>query len=428
MLVHQRQPLVVQFEQPPLKLGPGHVRVSAARVQRRLRHREVLFEADLALHEIQLNPSLNNLIALVRPILQPVVLADRGIVEPDRGVIDVLERPVGREHDAVGADLEDGVDQRLGAEVARRRDVEVLREIIGDPALGRITMPVLDPGVAVVDPPHAERQSLAHVAEHDRKLRVRVEQARSHQPQRMHRGLLAEGPGRPKQPLRAFIDAGIGFERIARVQIERHVELLHHRPERPVLRQVVVDDGVGIADLREAVDQHALEAEVAHAAVKLADRQIGILHRQGGEALEAAGPLLDLAREIVVGFAGHVIRARRVGDRLHHRRVEREQHHLDAVLVHQPQPVVVQIEQPRLQLAPDAVRKEAARIVQRLGNCEMLFKPDLAPHDPPHSHLLDGRYQDADGANKQGCRVSAQSTAASGRLTASSGLRSAGTA
>src|SRR5262249_15374176 len=50
--------------------------------------------------------------------LAPVVLADRRGVEPLGGVVDVLERPVGGEQDAVGADLEHRVEQRLGAEVA----------------------------------------------------------------------------------------------------------------------------------------------------------------------------------------------------------------------------------------------------------------------------------------------------------------------
>src|SRR6185312_9842844 len=50
--------------------------------------------------------------------LEPVVLADGAGIEPVGGVIDVLEWPVGGEHDAVGADFQHGVHQRLGAEIA----------------------------------------------------------------------------------------------------------------------------------------------------------------------------------------------------------------------------------------------------------------------------------------------------------------------
>ena len=50
--------------------------------------------------------------------LQAVVLADAGAVEPVGGVIDVFERPVDREQKTVRSDLEDGVDQRLGPEIA----------------------------------------------------------------------------------------------------------------------------------------------------------------------------------------------------------------------------------------------------------------------------------------------------------------------
>src|SRR5689334_24619388 len=52
--------------------------------------------------------------------LEPVILAEAGAVEPVGRMVDILERPVDREQDAVGADFEDGIDQRLGAEIPRR--------------------------------------------------------------------------------------------------------------------------------------------------------------------------------------------------------------------------------------------------------------------------------------------------------------------
>jgi hypothetical protein len=108
--------------------------------------------------------------------LLPVVLADRAGIEPHRGVVDVLERPVGREHDAVGADFEHGVVERRRVEIARRGDIEIFAEIIAQPFLRRPAVPVLDPRIGIVDPPHRERQVLAHMAEDDLQPRMGIEQ------------------------------------------------------------------------------------------------------------------------------------------------------------------------------------------------------------------------------------------------------------
>src|SRR5580704_949611 len=105
---------------------------------------------------------------------------------------------------------------------------------------------------------------------------MRIEQARRHQPQCMHRGLVAERPDRTEQPRMAFVDLGVARQRIAWMQIERYVEFFRHGPERPVLRQVVVSRRLGIADLREAVNERAAEAELFYAALQLARRAVGI--------------------------------------------------------------------------------------------------------------------------------------------------------
>src|SRR5580658_10291143 len=78
--------------------------------------------------------------------LHPIVLADRAGIEPHRGVVDVLERPVGRKHDAVGADFQHGVVERLRVEIARRGDVEIFAEVIAESLPCRPAVPVLDPG------------------------------------------------------------------------------------------------------------------------------------------------------------------------------------------------------------------------------------------------------------------------------------------
>ena len=147
------------------------------------------------------------------------------------------------------------------------------------------------------------------------------------------------------------------------MQIERHVELFDHLPERPVLLEVVVHGRVEVADLREAVDQRALESKLLDAALQLARRQIGILHRQRRQSLKAVRPLRHLLGQIVVGLAGDLVRLPGIRNALDGRRVERQQHHLDAVLVHQSNPPVVQIEHAGPHLLPHLVGKEAFGIV-----------------------------------------------------------------
>src|SRR6202030_2785458 len=114
----------------------------------------------------------------------------------------------------------------------------------------------------------------------------------------MYRGLVAERPDRAEQPRVTFVDLGVARQWIARMQIERYVELFRHGPKRPVLRQVVIRRRLGIADLREAVDQRAAEAELLDAALQLARRAVGALHGERRQALEAVRSLAHLLGEI----------------------------------------------------------------------------------------------------------------------------------
>ena len=61
---------------------------------------------------------LQKCLGVVPTDLLTVRFADRGAVEPLRGVIDILERPIRREQDSIATDLEQGIDQRLGAKVS----------------------------------------------------------------------------------------------------------------------------------------------------------------------------------------------------------------------------------------------------------------------------------------------------------------------
>jgi hypothetical protein len=203
----------------------------------------------------------------------------------------------------------------------------------------------------------------------------------------MHGGFGAECPGGAHEPRMPAITRYLAGQRIARMQIERHAEPLDLGPERPVLRQVVIDRAVGLADLREAVHQRALEAEVLDAAHELARGGLGVLHRQRREAREAVRAAGHLLGQGVVGEARHFNRPLHVGDRLHGGRVERQDEQLHPVAVHEGQAFAGDIEQPGAPFRPQPVRQEAARILDRLRDGEMLFQPDLSVHAPllPHA-------------------------------------------
>ncbi len=219
------------------------------------------------------------------------------------------------------------------------------------------------------------------MAEHDLQVRVLVEQARPDQPQRMHGGLGVERPVRTEQPVVPLVGADVARQRIARMQIERNVELGDGAPERPVLRQVVVDRAVGLFGLREAVHQRADKAELLDAAGQLARRLVRVLHRERGKSGEAIGALRDFGREMVVRLARHRDRALHVMDRLHGRRIERDDHDLHARGIHQAQALVLEVGQPRPELLPH-MRAEHFRVGQRRLDGEVFFERDLALHAP----------------------------------------------
>ena len=177
-----------------------------------------------------------------------------------------------------------------------------------------------------------------------------------------------------------FVDLRPGRQRVARVQVERNVELFDRGPERPIALEIVVGRGVGIADLGKAVGERAAEAEITYAAFELGNGELRILHRQRSECRKTVRPLADLFGQQVIRLAGNFVRSLWVGDCLHGRRVEREDHDRHAVLVHLGKPLVVEIKEPRAQLRPYALRQKSLGIADRVVDCEMLFQPDLALH------------------------------------------------
>src|ERR1051326_2030681 len=196
----------------------------------------------------------------------------------------------------------------------------------------------------------------------------------------MHHGLLAERPDRSEQPGMTVVNARVARQRVARMQVERHVEPLDHGPERPVLRQVVIGHGVGAIELRKSVDQRAAEAEFLDAALELARGEVRVLHCQRREALKSLRALDHLLGEIIVGASRDLVGARLVGDALHRRRVERQQHHLDAVLVHKLKPPAVNVGVALGHLVADRFGEIAHRIGRRFGDRKVFFECDLALH------------------------------------------------
>jgi hypothetical protein len=99
------------------------------------------------------------------------------------------------------------------------------------------------------------------------------------------------------------------------------------------------------------------------ASLQLARGELRILHGKRGKPLKTIGPFTDLLGQIVVGLAGDVVRARRIGDGLNGGSIERENHHLQAVLVHLAQAALVDVEHAGAQLGPGLVGQIPARVV-----------------------------------------------------------------
>src|SRR5215471_1466987 len=141
------------------------------------------------------------------------------------------------------------------------------------------------------------------MAEDDLQAWMFIEEAAADQPQRMYRRFRGEGPGRPEQPSVTFIERR-GYRRRPRVQIERNVECFDRAPERPILRQIVMQHARRLIRLRVAIHQRAFESEFLDATFEFSRRELRLLHRQGCYADEPVRTLCDFPREDVIGLAG----------------------------------------------------------------------------------------------------------------------------
>src|SRR3954451_24384439 len=211
-----------------------------------------------------------------------------------------------------------------------------------------------------------------------------IEQAGGHQTQRVHSCFLRERPRRAEQPWVSVIDAGVLRKGVARMQVEGHIQRCDLSPEWAVLRKVVVERDLARAlrgILGESIDQGPDKSEVVHTAAHFRGCGIGILQRKGGEGAEAIWALGALRRERIVGATCDLHGAHGIGDRLHRWRVEREDHHLDPVLVHQLQTPILYVEQSFLKLLPVRSGYEAGRVLQSLRYRPMLLERNLANHE-----------------------------------------------
>src|SRR5215831_18496463 len=91
----------------------------------------------------------------------------------------------------------------------------------------------------------------------DLEIWVLLEQTRSAEPQRMDRRIRRKAPGRAHQPRMSLVFRRLAEEWRARMDVERHIQLGNLLPERPVFRQIVIERGIGLVLLGEAVHQRA---------------------------------------------------------------------------------------------------------------------------------------------------------------------------
>ena len=118
------------------------------------------------------------------------------------------------------------------------------------------------------------------------------------------------------------------------MQVDRDAKRVHAGPEIPYRRLVEVLGGVHVADVRIAVDEHALEAELGDAAIELVASGAHVLERHGGEAQELLGMRFHDERQFVVHSLCGVDRDLAIRYALNARLSQRQDHALDAAAVH----------------------------------------------------------------------------------------------
>ena len=132
----------------------------------------------------------------------------------------------------------------------------------------------------------------------------------------------------------ALVGAPLAHQGGPRVQVDRDAKRVHAGPEIPYRRLVEILGGVHVADVRIAVDENALKAELGDAAIELVASGAHVLERHGGEAQELLRMRFHHERQFVVHPLCGVDRDLAIRYALDARLSQREHHALDAAAVH----------------------------------------------------------------------------------------------
>src|SRR6204780_2375091 len=85
---------------------------------------------------------------------------------------------------------------------------------------------------------------------------------------------------------------------------------------------------------------------------------------------------------MIVGLPRDLVGPCRIGNALYGGGIERQHHHLNAVLVHQPQTPVVYVQKTALQLVPNVIGKRGAEVAGGFFNGNVFFERNLSLHCP----------------------------------------------
>src|SRR5437870_3521444 len=128
------------------------------------------------------------------------------------------------------------------------------------------------------------------------------------------------------------------------MKIKWHIQSFERFPEWPVLRKVVIHRRIGCINLRESVHERPLESKLLYASCDLSNGSLRILHRERGKSRETIGPSLDLFSEKIVRNTRYLGCAFYIRNGLDGGRVQGQNHHFNAVLIHEGQSLLIDIE------------------------------------------------------------------------------------
>jgi hypothetical protein len=149
-----------------------------------------------------------------------------------------------------------------------------------------------------------------------------------------------QNPGRVAEHFIALVGAPLAGHRGPGVQVDGDVKRFHSGPEIPDRRLVEILGGVHVANVRIAIDQRAFETELRDRALVLVASGANVLQRHSGEAKESVRMLRHNVRQIVVHSLCGVDRDLSIRDALNAWLRQRQDHALNAVVIHVLKPQV----------------------------------------------------------------------------------------